>query len=379
MRLPENLGLVLTVLFSYVIPKKKNYWVFTSFLTSGKYTGECKYVFEYAVGYLERWPTDIKVAYAVNSQMSSMGFSQTKLPIRRNRWFWMFALLRAEIVVVDGVKVGLGLGRFKYVQLWHGTGFKNILLHNNHETNKGVKSIFSRSFMLKAFLKKTILITATSQMEKVRRQKAFQSENVIITGSPRNDYFNQKSFDRGSQKIILYAPTFRKYASELELFNEEEWHSLNELMKRQNSIFIIKKHPADKSLKVPNGYSNIRDVTKKVEDIEVLLGKADVLITDYSSISTDYVLTNRPIVFYTYDSERYLTTDRTMYYDLNEILPGPFAQSYNQLFELLTDLSWFYGENYQQKYSKFKHLLHKYDDGKSSERAFMEILKLKKK
>lgn len=376
MRVSENLGLVLTVLLSYIVPKKKNYWVFTSLLTSGKYTGNCKYVFEYAVNHPED-SRGLELAYIINPQVSNIDFDFSKLPIKYNKWFWTFALLRAEIVVVDGVKVGLGLGRFKYVQLWHGAGFKNILLHNNHETKGMDKSLFSKSFLLKSFLKKIILLTATSKTEKIRRQKAFQKEDVIITGSPRNDYFNNKKNIDNAQGIILYAPTFRNYSFKLNFITEQQWTEMNELMKRKNSIFMVKKHPADKLLKVPKNYSHIKDVSKEIEDIQILLGKADVLITDYSSISTDYALTHRPIIFYTYDFEHYLNNDRSTYYDLKKVLPGPFAHNYEHLFRLLSNLSWFKENSYRQKYSDFKNLFHQFDDGKSSERTFKEILKLK--
>ena len=53
-----------------------------------------------------------------------------------------------------------------------------------------------------------------------------------------------------------------------------------------------------------------------------LLKLIDVLITDYSSIYFDFMLTNKPIIFFPYDLEEYLMKSREMYFDYEEFTPG---------------------------------------------------------
>ena len=56
-------------------------------------------------------------------------------------------------------------------------------------------------------------------------------------------------------------------------------------------------------------------------DTNELLSVVDLLITDYSSIFFDYLVTDRPILFYIWDYDDYLE-ERGMYLSDDE-LPGP--------------------------------------------------------
>ena len=49
-----------------------------------------------------------------------------------------------------------------------------------------------------------------------------------------------------------------------------------------------------------NTYSNIK-VLESESDVYPLFEKIDLLITDYSSIFFDFLLTDKPILFYPYD------------------------------------------------------------------------------
>ena len=56
-------------------------------------------------------------------------------------------------------------------------------------------------------------------------------------------------------------------------------------------------------------------------DTNEILAIVDLMITDYSSIFFDYLVTNKPIVFYTPDLDEYQSS-RGMYI-ANRDLPGP--------------------------------------------------------
>ena len=113
--------------------------------------------------------------------------------------------------------------------------------------------------------------------------------------------------------------------------------------------------------------------------MQVLLLITDVLISDYSSISTDFVLTGRPIFIYAYDLQDYMNNCRSIYYNITEVLPQPFLHTDMELLAAIKD------ENFSDKpitkasYNKFQTLFHKYLDGNSSNRVVEEVLKLKTK
>ncbi|HLR59968.1 CDP-glycerol glycerophosphotransferase family protein [Staphylococcus cohnii] len=61
----------------------------------------------------------------------------------------------------------------------------------------------------------------------------------------------------------------------------------------------------------------------KYNDVNDLYIVSDILITDYSSVFFDYANLKRPILFYTYDLDKYKDELRGFYIDMEKDLPGP--------------------------------------------------------
>ena len=55
------------------------------------------------------------------------------------------------------------------------------------------------------------------------------------------------------------------------------------------------------------------------------------MVTDYSSIFLDYLYLDKPVFFFPYDYSDYINNERDLYFEYDELLPGP--QCFNQ-FEL---------------------------------------------
>lgn len=364
---------ILTSLLSYIVPKKKGYLAFVSFQFYGKYSGNNKYLFEYMLHNKDKLPDGVALAYVTDLKNTEAHIKALGYPVKRNRILWTWDLLRAEMIITDGSRAFFGLGKFKFVQLWHGTGYKNIGL-----SYEGKSYSKTRSFLQKRFFKQMVFVSATSESDQTRKAKAFNSDAVYITGSSRNDLLLNNTITQKNNfnKTFLYASTFRDTGGEFTAMPDKAWEELNEIMKRTNSQFLIKKHPSDYKLKVPTHFSNIKDVTAETEDIQELLAVVDVLITDYSGIASDFVLTEQPIIFYTYDFDEYMANNRTFYYDLKEALPGPFANNSDELLKFIEDLDWFNEPSYQVKYNAYKNLFHKFIDANSTERTLNKILEI---
>lgn len=71
-------------------------------------------------------------------------------------------------------------------------------------------------------------------------------------------------------------------------------------------------------------------------DLNAYLGFCDVLITDYSSVTFDFLLLGRPILFYLPDLERYLSM-RGFYFD-PLLLPGTVTRGQASLMQALKEL-----------------------------------------
>ena len=118
-------------------------------------------------------------------------------------------------------------------------------------------------------------------------------------------------------------------------------------------------------------YSNIR-VLDNESDMYPLFANVDLLITDYSSIFFDFLLTDKPVLFYPYDKDAYLTQDRSMYDDYDSVTPGHKAYNFEELYSKLED---FFNKPELLKesavdYISIKILYNLFKDSKSSERTY---------
>jgi len=369
--------LYLLLSLSTIIPKKKGYWVFLPGRYQSQFTGNLKYFFLY----IHQSNQKIHPLWVTNNEDVFLQLEQRSVPVKKYKVLPFWQILFAEYIFIDNIHVYLSGGKFRFIQLWHGTGFKNIVDLRSKWKNSSSK----KKDQLQRHLSQYILVLATSHSEKIRREEAFTSRKVVITGAPRNDIFYDNRLNRIEykekmglhqfSKVILYAPTFREDAV-FTPFSSSFWERLNEWASSSNSVFAIKKHPRESALNIPNTLSHIRDLTSQVTDVQELLVVTDILVSDYSSIVTDFVLTRRPVIFYFVDYEEYQKNSRTFYYDLHATFPGPFAYNESDLLELITDLSWFQAQSYQEKYSSFINTFHMYNDGNSSSRLLQKILEM---
>lgn len=235
------------------------------------------------------------------------------------------------------------LGNAKHIELWHGIPLKKIMyddnINNNHKDNDD-DNILKK--ILKGPEAKSLEVVSTSDRISQIYTSAFRiNKNKILQfGQPRNDvFFNDDIEDNNFPKeykeknIILYMPTHRKEGKvKFDIDKILDLRKINELCKKNNMLFLIKKHYYHNNENINLGdFSNILDITNEEYDSQMLLKYTDILITDYSSCYIDYLLLDRPIIFYNFDYDDYLETDREMYFDYETITPGNKVSNYEEL------------------------------------------------
>ena len=197
---------------------------------------------------------------------------------------------------------------------------------------------------------------------------------------PRNDglfdYERMKSerwLSNTSDKfVITYMPTHRDYGrgmvSPIPFLHNIE---VQQWMRDNNIIFIVKQHPnMEYKTDVVTDSDVIINISKMGLDPQVVLYHSDALITDYSSVWIDYLILQRPLLFYIYDD--YETEDTGKLYDIRKDPPGHFCYNERNLFELIKRVC----ENYDEMKPSL-HIInkyHKYLDGNSCERLFQSII-----
>ncbi|MDN6724773.1 MAG: CDP-glycerol glycerophosphotransferase family protein, partial [Tetragenococcus halophilus] len=99
-----------------------------------------------------------------------------------------------------------------------------------------------------------------------------------------------------------------------------------------------------------------------VREVNDILFITDVLISDYSSLIYEFAVFKRPMLFYAFDLEDYITS-RDFYEPYETFVPGKIVETFDDLIIALKE------EDFEQeKVPKFLDKHFKYQDGKSSER-----------
>lgn len=161
-----------------------------------------------------------------------------------------------------------------------------------------------------------------------------------LTGFPRFDtLINRESND---DKFILIMPTWRKWLSNLSIhkFCESDFFlAYSNLIKNKDLQnwatnngyrLVLCLHPSFtvyKSSFIPLINENV-DVVLGDYDVQDLLCRASMLITDYSSILFDFAYLKKPTVYYQFDSELFYTKQyKHGYFVIDENGFGPTANS----------------------------------------------------
>lgn len=203
-----------------------------------------------------------------------------------------------------------------YFCTWHGTPIKKL----GHE----ISSVYARS--------KYDVICAQGKFDVKVFEQAFniKKENILLCGLPRNDVLatakkdDQINFKRilnipSYKKVILYCPTYRDWKDNYmsDGVNFTKWKQVL----GESYIVLFRAHSKVVDEININEVSDFVFDVSDYHDLNDLMIASDILITDYSSISFDYSILEKPILLYTYDYEEY-ALKRGVYFDIREELPG---------------------------------------------------------
>lgn len=295
-------------------------------------------------------------------------------------------LLRAKTVVISNSLDDFFLHfspsyKKEVIQLWHGIKWSKKFEYPNNN-----------------FTKELTIICSSSEEHKslISTQNKIDSKKIFITGLPRNDLFFNKdknkiikelplSVEKDLKKnIILYAPTHKEdLISDFFPFNDRNFFELNKFLKDNNTVIYLRPHINDtnkskqKWLQFFNeiNCSEIKSMTfMDLQDINLFLPITSVLITDYSTIYTDAMLLNIPMIFIPYDIDTY-KKKRGLVYDYESVTAGDKVLNQKDLIISIKKILDF---NYihNNKLTNLKRKFHKFEDGNSSKRV-MAILKSK--
>ena len=262
------------------------------------------------------------------------------------------------------------------VQLWHAPGASKKF--------GGSVDIKSREILGK-ISENTDYLIVTSDNIKEYYSEAFQmpTNKIKSLGLPRMDYyFENRDVDKlkenllakhnvpTDKKIILYAPTFRDEEKYNNVFNYLNLEEFNRVL-GDEYVLALRLHPKIKDFYKDDisAIGQYIDVSSYESEQELIL-ISDMLITDYSSIMIEYVALNKPVVFFTYDLDSYLSNERGFYYDFKETVPGPIVFTSSELIDVIKN-----NKFDKSKISEFLKTQFNVIDGNSSKRIVDFILR----
>jgi CDP-glycerol glycerophosphotransferase len=311
----------------------------------------------------------------------------------------ILALIRSSVVISCSTpwrkkfKYHLSF-RAKKIQLWHGIPLKRIgvLVPAAAKSRSSLPGRFSNAIRGKNHIY-DLFISTSEYFTKNIFSKAMRARSFIESGYPRNDIFFKEQlngldlleadtqslqkiseFQKNGFKSVLYAPTWDDPMGNAIKSGFLNLGNLSDFAQQHKILFVFKFHPSVRCAKEFGLFENII-YYDSVKDIQPLLKTTDILVTDYSSMYMDYLLLDRPIIFFPYNYEKYMESQEGLLFDYKSMAPGPICYSQDQLHEALTNYAVGRTDEFVAKREEIIKLAFKYKDGKSSERIWNFIMK----
>ena len=333
---------------------------------------------------LKNNPDVVKIVLYRREYRPKLAGKQVRL-IKLYSFFGLYWLFRSKVVfvrhcVIQDIGFPISNRKRLVVNLWHGSPLKKMGIQAMPNSITGCDSM--GAIISSSVKDSQILISSFVYAN---------SENTWVTGLPRNDLLFTPECDlwqeaRGEldkirsrlagRKLVLFAPTFRaaweKWADEKGFykFSDEQLSTLASIVRQSGAVIGVRTHlrEARYVLKAFEGLEVI--VLNDIIETGLVLKMTDVLISDYSSMIVDYLLTHRPVLSFAFDYEIY-REGKGFLYDLESAFPSPLCLTFDELASALTSAldEQQKGKEVSERYCQAINLFHSFTDGQSTQRV----------
>ncbi|MBR0156055.1 MAG: CDP-glycerol glycerophosphotransferase family protein [Clostridia bacterium] len=298
-------------------------------------------------------------------------FGESKAALRRMRWL----RLRSRLIIDENQQISKLDPKTTRVYLTHGSCLKSVREYYNCKPDA--------DFML-------------NQAEFWKPINAYEfriSEDKLVTlGYPRNDILFSSDLDpqeflgRTFAKLVVWYPTYRQLNGYREkgnyngsvtipvIHDEAAARRINEYAAKHDVLLVVKPHPVQdvsyiKELQLDHLIMvNDRFFMEHHTPDYAFIAKADALITDYSSVVFDYMLTEKPIALTLEDLEEYkkqigIAIDMDLLRSCSAVLNSP--EDFDAFFADLVNGN----DPLRERRLEVMHLTNRYTDGNSAKRV----------
>lgn len=360
-------------------PVKENVILFETFMAKN-YSDSPKYIYEYIA---QNHP-EYECVWAINDGAKIPYGAKT---VKRFSFQYAYYLAVSKYMVFN-VRPPLWYRKREeqvFLETWHGTPLKRLVFDQEEVTSASPK--YKQQFYRQR-KDWDFLVSANPFSTKTFRSCFLYEGEMLEYGYPRNDILYWPNKDEIAQqlkeklgipkdkKTILYAPTWRddqhygsgQYKFELAL----DLKLMKERLQDDYVVLLRTHHYISDHIDV-SGLGDFVINLSSYDDISEIYLISDICITDYSSVFFDYANLKRPILFYTYDFDKYKNQLRGFYIDMNTEVPGPLLYTSEQVVQAIEDIDEI-TEEYKERYDQFYDRFCCYDDGHASEHVAEAML-----
>lgn len=364
------------------MPVKDNYVILESFFGKS-YSDSPKYIYEYLS---KNYPNKYKYIWVLNKK-TKIPYKSIQVKRFSIRYCYYMAVSKYNVFNVRQPEWYCKREGNVFLETWHGTPLKKLVF--DQEEVMGASPLYKAQFYKQSRVW-DYLVSANHFSSNVFRSAFLYDKEMLEYGYPRNDILKSDHRDEiatrirkklnipEGKKTILYAPTWR----------DDEYYGRGEYKFTLNlDLPRLKKEFADEYVVLLRTHYFIADAldisevqdfainVSKYDDISELYLVSDLLITDYSSVFFDYANLKRPILFYTYDIEKYRDMIRGFYLDIDTELPGPLLYTNDEVVEAIKNIEQF-SADYNDRYEEFFERFCSLEEGHASEKVAKRVFDL---
>lgn len=229
----------------------------------------------------------------------------------------MRAIASSKVVIIDGYCIAVSILKHKenteIIQMWHSMaaikkfGKQTVDKPSGHNAQLVDIMCMHRNYT-------HVICPSEKTGELFCQGFGCSSDKIVLLCLPRIDYIKKQceigkdclpgGINDNSKEIILYAPTFRKNDS-------IKISQLFEAIDYEKFILVVKPHPLYEERfedKIAEMGLEGKVIVDTQNDTFKWLGACDRVITDYSAVAVESLVTEKPLYFFAYDIDEYEKT-----------------------------------------------------------------------
>jgi len=217
---------------------------------------------------------------------------------------------------------------------------KKIFIQHGVFGTKNIANIYGKS--VDNFNVDMFVVSSHKEKKFATDDLGYLDDEVKVTGLSRFDTLFAKDLELKRQVLII--PTWRDWLGNYDAFITSDYYfryksllestKLNSLCKENSLEIIFCLHPNMQKFVDAFDLEGITVISQGEVNVQQLLKESMLMITDYSSVAFDFSFLEKPVIYYQFDTERFLGKYPS-HLDINEDLPGDIVRNEEDILDRL--------------------------------------------